>query len=351
LLLFHNFINFHSAVIPGLKATPSRVGLGIVIWVREEGQMATESEMIAALARIFASADPNLTVGIGDDGAVIKASLANLVAATDMAVEGVHFNRSWSTLHQIGAKLAAANLADIVAMGAKPKYLLVSAGLSADFDLAKITELAQGIKAEADLLGVSVIGGDISKSGELVISITALGEVQSPIKRDGAQVDDLVILSNLTGVSAAGLSQLHAGTSTSPFIDQHKKPVLEYKLGAEFALSATRVNSMSDVSDGLLISLEDIASAARIGIEIDPSNFESAPGFTELSECARTRGVDVFEWILTGGEDHAFVATTSNPIPVGAILIGKVKAGAGVKVVGLDQEAPWLQKPGFKHNF
>jgi len=319
--------------------------------------MATESEMIAALARIFASADPNLTVGIGDDGAVIKASLANLVAATDMAVEGVHFNRSWSTLHQIGAKLAAANLADIVAMGAKPKYLLVSAGLSADFDLEKITELAQGIKSEADLLGVSVIGGDISKAGELVISITALGEVQSPIKRDGAQVGDLVILSNLTGVSAAGLSQLHAGISKSPFIDQHKKPVLKYKLGAEFAASPTRVNSMSDVSDGLLVSLADIASAAgtagtaAIGIEIDSSHFASAPGFSELSECATTMGVDVFEWILTGGEDHAFVATTANPIPGGAIVIGKVLVGAGVKVLGLDQGAPWLQKPGFKHNF
>jgi len=343
-------------VIAGLKATPSRVrlgivSLGIVVLAREAGIMASESEMIAALAHVFASADPNLIVGIGDDGAVIKASSANLVAATDMAVEGVHFKRDWSTLHQIGAKLAAANLADIVAMGATPKYLLVSAGLPADFDVEKIAELAHGIKAEADLLGVHIIGGDISKSSELVISITALGEVQSPVKRGGAQVGDLVVLSNLTGASAAGLAQLRAGISTSAFIQAHKKPVIDYMMGAQFAAPTTRVNSMCDVSDGLLVSLEDIASASGVAIEIDMNTFAGISGFTELSNCAAAQGMDVFEWILTGGEDHAFIATTSMPIPSGATVIGKVQAGSGVKILGLDQAASWLQKPGFKHNF
>jgi thiamine-monophosphate kinase len=312
--------------------------------------MATESEMIAALARVFASDDPNLTVGIGDDGAVIKASSANLVASTDMAVEGVHFKRDWSTLREIGAKLAAANLADIVAMGGTPKYLLVSAGLSADFDLTKITELAHGIKAEADLVGVHIIGGDISKSSELVISITALGEVQSPVKRGGAQVGDLVVLSNLTGASAAGLAQLRAGISTSAFIQAHKKPVIDYKLGAQFAAPTTRVNSMCDVSDGLLVSLEDIAGASGLSIEIDMNTFAGISGFTELSNCA-AQGMDVFEWILTGGEDHAFIATTSMPIPAGATVIGKVVAGNGVNLLGVKQETSWLQKPGFTHNF
>ena len=313
--------------------------------------MATESEMIAALARVFASDDPNLTVGIGDDGAVIIASSANLVAATDMAVEGVHFKRDWSTLREIGAKLAAANLADIVAMGGTPKYLLVSAGLSADFDVAKITELANGIKAEAALLGVHIIGGDISKSSEIVISITALGEVQSPIKRGGAQVGDLVVLSNLTGASAAGLAQLRAGISTSAFIQAHKKPVIDYKLGAQFAAPTTRVNSMCDVSDGLLVSLEDIASASGVAIEIDMNTFAGISGFTELSQCAAAQGIDVFEWVLTGGEDHAFIATTSKPIPAGATVIGKVVAGNGVNLLGVKQETSWLQKPGFTHNF
>ncbi|MSY03092.1 MAG: thiamine-phosphate kinase, partial [Actinobacteria bacterium] len=101
--------------------------------------MASEPQLIAALSEVFAVSDSNLMVGIGDDGAVIKASSKNLVAATDMAVEGVHFNRAWSSLHEIGAKLTAANLADVYAMGGTPKYLLVSAGLTPDFGIAEIT--------------------------------------------------------------------------------------------------------------------------------------------------------------------------------------------------------------------
>jgi thiamine-monophosphate kinase len=101
--------------------------------------VASESELIAALSAVFTLSDPsfnsfkNVLVGIGDDGAVIKASPQNSVLATDMAVEGVHFKREWSSLHEIGAKITAANLADIYAMGGDPKYLLVSAGLTSDF--------------------------------------------------------------------------------------------------------------------------------------------------------------------------------------------------------------------------
>ena len=141
--------------------------------------MASESELIAALSEVFSLSDPNLIVGIGDDGAVIKASTKNLVAATDMAVEGVHFKREWSSLFEIGGKVTAANLADIYAMGGDPRYLLVSAGLTKDFGIAEIQELAQGIKSEADLVGAAIIGGDISRAEQLVISITALGEVIS----------------------------------------------------------------------------------------------------------------------------------------------------------------------------
>ena len=300
--------------------------------------MASESELIAALSEVFSPSDPNLIVGIGDDGAVIKASTKNLVAATDMAVEGVHFKREWSSLFEIGGKVTAANLADIYAMGGAPKYLLVSAGLTPDFGIAEITELANGIAAEAALVGASVIGGDISKADQLVISISVFGEVEKPITRSGAKIGDQVIISSLPGKSAVGLFQLQSGEKDSKFIQAHKKPTLDYRLAEHFI----DVNSMCDISDGLLSELTHIAEASKVGIEIDSKLIAALPEFAELAELRKSQ---VWKWILGGGEDHVFLATTSASVPQGAIVIGRVVSGLDVKVLGISD----LPDIGFRH--
>ena len=304
-------------------------------------KVATEGELIAALAQIFKKPDPNLLVGIGDDAAVMKGNSQNLVAATDMSVEGVHFKREWSSLNEIGAKLTAANLADIFAMGGEPKYLLVSAGLPEGFSLEEITELANGIKSEADHVGAAIVGGDISKSEKLVISIAVFGNVDKAIVRSGAKVGDVVILSNITGPSAAGLHQLQEGKKVSLYISAHKKPIVRYDLAREFR----KVNAMCDVSDGLLSELNHIAKASQVGIELDRSLFSNVPGYAELVLTSETEGIDVWQWVLAGGEDHAFVATTSGPIPDGATVIGRVIEGNEVKALGLSELPP----EGFKH--
>jgi thiamine-monophosphate kinase len=303
--------------------------------------VASESELIAALSKVFTLSDAslkNVLVGIGDDGAVINATSQNTVLATDMAVEGVHFKREWSSLHEIGAKLTAANLADIFAMGGDPKYLLVSAGLTSDFDIAEIQELANGIKSEADLVGAVVVGGDLSRAEKLVISISVFGEVAKPITRSGARAGDSVIISGLPGKSAAGLLQLKNGVADSAFISAHKKPVLNYEMAKRFR----NVNAMCDVSDGLLSELNHIASASKVAIELDSKLLEQVPGFNELVDATE---LDVWELILAGGEDHEFIATTSLDIPEGAFEIGKVVKGSGVIVSGVSK----LPASGFRH--
>ena len=304
--------------------------------------MASESELIAALSAVFklsdASVRENVLIGIGDDGAVIAPSSRKSVLAADMAIEGVHFNRKWSTLREIGAKITAANLADVYAMGGDPKYLLVSAGLTADFGIAEITELAQGIAEEAALVGASVVGGDISRAEQLVISISVFGEVEKPITRSAAKVGDSVVISGLPGKSAAGLIQLQSGVSDSPFVSAHKKPIVNYQLAKKFR----NVNSMCDVSDGLLSELNHIASASGVGIELDSKLIADIPGFKELEAGAQS---DVWELVLSGGEDHVFVATTSSEIPEGAYVIGRVDSGTGVKVSGISN----LPATGFRH--
>jgi thiamine-monophosphate kinase len=304
--------------------------------------MASESELIAALSAVFKLSDAkvleNVIIGIGDDGAVISPTSNKTVLAADMAVEGVHFNRKWSTLREIGAKITAANLADIYAMGGDPKYLLVSAGLTPDFGINEVTELAMGIASEAKLVGASVVGGDISKADQLVISISVFGEVENPITRSGAKVGDSVIISELPGKSAAGLSQLKSGLTDSVFISAHKKPVVNYELAEKFR----NVNSMCDVSDGLLSELNHIASASSVGIELDSELLAKPPGFQELV-AATTE--DIWDLVLAGGEDHVFVATTSAAIPEGAFVIGKVVSGAEVRVSGISK----LPAVGFRH--
>jgi thiamine-monophosphate kinase len=304
--------------------------------------MASESELIAALSAVFKRSDSNVLenviIGIGDDGAVIAPSSHKSVLATDMAVEGVHFKREWSTLKEIGAKITAANLADIYAMGGDPKYLLVSAGLTADFGISEITELADGIASEAKLVGASVVGGDISMADQLVISISVFGEVENPITRSGAKVGDSVIISGLPGKSAAGLMQLKNGSVESAFISAHKKPVVNYEIAKRFR----KVNSMCDVSDGLLSELNHIASASKVGIELDSNLLSQLPGFSDLKAATNE---EIWDLVLAGGEDHVFVATTSADIPEGAFVIGKVDTGKGVRVSGVSK----LPATGFRH--
>ena len=132
--------------------------------------MASESELIAALAAVFKHSDANVLIGIGDDGAVVAPSSRKSVLAADMAIEGVHFNREWSTLGEIGAKITAANLADIYAMGGNPQYLVAAVTLTGDETLEWISDLAHGIAHEAQSCGAVVVGGDL-KAGAYQFAI------------------------------------------------------------------------------------------------------------------------------------------------------------------------------------
>lgn len=274
--------------------------------------MASESELIAAVRAIFeATPDERVLIGIGDDGAVISQPKGRVVLATDIAVEGTHFNREWSSLFEIGAKITAANLADIYAMGGKPEYLLVAAALPHGFTVPDIQELARGIVDEASKVGARVVGGDVTASQQLVISIAAYGSVKESVTRNGAQVGDLVIISDLPGASAAGLELLKQGVRDERTLP-HRRPIVNYEAAKDFALAG--VSAMCDVSDGLTSELLHIAKASGVGIEIRTDE-----------------AID-----FNGGEDHIFVATISPhlPFPRQAIEIGRVVLGKGVRVNG-----------------
>ncbi len=305
----------------------------------------SEATLIARLRELFdTSFQSGVELGIGDDAAVLSVSNNKLVATVDMAVEDVHFRCDWSSPFQIGAKLTTANLADIFAMGAKPKYLLVAAAISQVNNSEVITELAKGIRSVADNFKVTVIGGDLSKAERMSLSITALGEVTgNPILRSNAQVGDLLYLSALPGLSAAGLAILNRGLDRPRYVvDAHLNP----KLVAPDKLIKV-ATSMCDISDGLVTDAGNIANASGVAINLNKELITNAPDFKDLAELANELGEDVFDWILTGGEDHFFLATVnpSNASEELGIRVGVVTTGGGE--ISLDGAV--IKKSGYQH--
>ena len=305
----------------------------------------SEAGLIARLRDLFhTSFQTEVQVGIGDDAAVIKSSNNKLVATVDMAVEGIHFHRKWSSPFQIGAKLTTANLADIFAMGAVPKYLLVAAGINELNNSETVSELARGIRSVADKFEVSVIGGDLSKSEKMTLSITALGELSAqPILRSGGRVGDLIYLSSLTGLSAAGLAILNRDLDRPRYVvEAHLNP----KLVAPDKLIKV-ATSMCDVSDGLATDAAHLANASAVNFNLSKDLISKADDFKDLAELAKELNENVFDWILTGGEDHFFLATVDkkNECSELGIKIGIVEKGDGKLLLdGIE-----VKESGYQH--
>lgn len=287
----------------------------------------SEGEVIKLLTTIFASSDPRLLLGIGDDAAVVTGS-SQQILTTDIAVEGVHFKSSWSSPYEIGARIAKANIADVLSMNGKCDYLLVAASLTGKESLDWIGQLAQGIADVAKESGAIVVGGDITKSPVLQLAITAVGHTEKPITRSGAQIGDGIYLSSLTGWSAAGLEILTKNLSiktdeSAIALSQYRNPTLDYDI------DFSKAHAMADVSDSLLVQGEQIGKGSGAALEIEIPLLEQADEFAALNRLATEIESDIWQWILAGGEDHVLLAIGKN-LP--GIRIGQVASGSGISI-------------------
>ena len=294
----------------------------------------SEADVISVLKEVFATNDPRVKVGIGDDAAVIRGTDQQVIT-TDMAVQGVHFNLDWSSAFDIGRKITAANVADVLAMGASCEYLVAAVSLTGNEELSWIENLASGMKSEADKAGAVIVGGDIARSAVITIAMTAVGKTSTPILRSGAQVGDSIYVSSLPGWSAAGLELLTREISVNSAIadkalSEFSAPTLDYDVDFR------RAHSISDISDSLLIQAQQMADASEVGFEFSMSLIEATAEFKEMNELASEINGDAWPWILGGGEDHVLLATGVN-LP--GIMIGKIIAGKGISGVDM-KKAP-----------
>jgi thiamine-monophosphate kinase len=293
-----------------------------------------EFELIAAVTAGLGEL-PSGWLGAGDDAAIVPAPDGRVVATTDVLVERQHFRLDWSTAADVGHKAAAQNLSDIAAMGAAPTALLVGFAAPAELEERWALEFHAALVTEAGRAGAVVVGGDVVRADQVVVSVTALGTLdgRDAVLRSGAAPGDLLALSGPTGASAAGLAVLRRGfTAPRAAVAAHRRPTPDYAQGRIAALAGA--HAMIDISDGLIADLRHIADASEVAIDVEPTLLEVPAPVVAVS--AALGGSDPLTMVLTGGEDHVLAAffATRDDVPTGWRVVGLASAGSGVSVAG-----------------
>lgn len=305
-----------------------------------------EFGLIAAFVGRFEQG-PAVFVGPGDDAAVVRTPKGHVVVSTDVLVENRHFRRDWASATDVGHRAAAQNIADINAMGGRATALTVGLVLPPDLPAQWVLDLADGIAAEAALVGASVVGGDITRGTEVVVAITVLGECTvAPVRRTGAQPGDVLAIAGRQGWAAAGLAVLGRGfRSPRSVVIAHQRPEPPYEAGP--AAAQAGATSMIDVSDGLVADVGHLAHGSGVCIDVWSTAFELDE---PLQAVGAAIGVDPISFILGGGEDHPLVATfpEGTKLPDGFRQIGTVTAAADGPAVTVDGE-PYEGDPGWTH--
>ncbi len=300
-----------------------------------------EFALIGELTPLFGQGDQVL-VGPGDDAAVLRIRQGHVVVSTDLVVEGRHFRKDWAGAADVGHRAAAQNLSDINAMGGRAHSLTIGLAAPGDLPARWALDFAAGFAAECDLVGASVVGGDLTGSDQVVIAVTVIGAcAQSPVLRSGARPGDVLAIAGRQGWSAGGLAVLSRGfRSPRVLVEAYRRPEPPYAAGPQAAEAGA--TSMIDVSDGLLADAGHLAHDSGVAIDVWTSALEVPE---PLHAVAAATGADPLSFVLGGGEDHSLLATFPGDatLPDGWAAIGAVAEGEGVTVDGeaYDGETGW----------
>jgi thiamine-monophosphate kinase len=305
-----------------------------------------EFELIARLSGALGEPGPGVTLGIGDDAALLA---PDLVVSTDLVVEDIHFRRATTGLGDLGWKALAVAVSDLAAMGAAPAGAVVGLALGADWTEDDAVAIYAGLGECARDCGCPVVGGDVSRAATLMLAVTVFGRAAAPATRSGARVGDVLAVTGSLGGSEAGRLLLEVGAEESAaaaaLAHRHRRPVPRV---ADGRLLASYVHAMLDVSDGVASDARRLADASGVCVEVDLDALPIQPG---VDEVAAARGVVPGVFAATGGEDYellvalpeAAFATSTVPLTrIGRIIEGP----AGVRFTGAGAD-PALA--GFDH--
>lgn len=309
-----------------------------------------ESGVLRRILSELGGADAAI-VGPGDDCAVLGVR-GGLVVTSDTMIEGPDFRRAWHRGPELGWKLAATNLSDVAAMGARPVGLTVSLACPAETPVELLAQIAAGLDAACRELapGCGVVGGDLGRAPVLIAAVTALGDLdgRAAVLRSGAREGDTVAYAGELGLAGLGLSLLFS-ESADPDGTAHRRGLDALRarhpaairaqlvpappVGLGVAASEAGATAMMDVSDALSLDAARLGEASGVLLGLDSGLLDSAFG--------RQGGEAVpVAAMLSGGEDHGLLATfpSDAPLPEGFSAIGRVTAADPAARLLLDGE-------------
>ena len=307
--------------------------------------------------------------GVGDDAAVLDYKDKRVLVTTDLLLEGIHFDLTYTPLKHLGYKAAVVNFSDIYAMNGQPKQITVSLGVSKRFSVEDLEEIYAGIYLACEKYGVDLVGGDTSASlTGLTISITCIGEGEEGniVYRSGAKANDLICVTGDLGSAYMGLQLLerekmvfsnHSENIQPDF--EEKKYILQRQLKPEARkdiIDALRKkgivpSAMMDISDGLSSELIHICSQSNTGCRIYE---DKIPIHYEAAVMAEELNMNLVTAALNGGEDYELLFTVSlddyeKIIPIeGVAIIGHITTPElGLNLVGREGEEIGLKAQGW----
>jgi thiamine-monophosphate kinase len=328
----------------------------------------TEDELLAAIRKVLSGGGPGVTVGVGDDAAVVKPGVGDTVLTADMLVEEIHFDRSLTSPRDLGTKAIVANVSDVAAMGASPRHAVVSLVLSDRVDPAWVMDLYGGMLAACEEYGTSVVGGDLSRGHAVVVSVAMTGEVAAgrAVLRSGAKPGHRLLVTGGLGAAAGGLALARAPVAEvgealasawgRSLLDAHFRPVA--RVGEGQTLAQCGASAMMDLSDGLSLDLSRLCAESAVGARVDISRIPVSP---ELRGLAGVLPVDPLELALSGGEDYELLAAMppgdvgdarrliDERFLVALTEIGEVTEAPGMVAVDADGRESGLQPRGWDH--
>ncbi|MBS1731890.1 MAG: thiamine-phosphate kinase [Bacteroidetes bacterium] len=300
-------------------------------------------------------------VGVGDDGAVIDHFGRQTVVSSDLLIEGIHFDLSYTPLKHLGYKSVIVNLSDIYAMNAVPTQIVLNIAFSNRFSLEALDEFYEGVYAACERYSVDLIGGDTSTSQKgFIISVTAIGEVAPGrfVKRSGARANDLICVSGELGGAFLGLTLLEREkkifmeTGSQPDLEGQAyivgrllKPEARKDIVEFFAEAGITPTAMIDVSDGLSSDLLHICKESNAGCVLYE---DKLPFNDEMKAFAYKLQIDPTACALSGGEEYELLFT------VDQADYEKIRSNPAISIIGYmtgsEEGKKIITRAGNKHD-